>query len=312
MLDVLPLPAAYAPESGLVQCNRLWLELCDGFEQPVDLIDACAQILAWDDQAIRAARQWVDLLSPDDPPLQLAAPLRRDQSRHMQVVIRRSKTALTAQVVEVTGLLAAQRVAQQQLEAIMSALDSLEEGFLFLDAEDRIVFCNRRYRELYAISADLITPGRSFAELIRIGAERGQYAEAIGRVDEWVAERLQKHAELAPIEQHLADGRWIRIVERRTPDGGAVGLRIDITELKKAEELRRQLAVREEIIAAQPPYWPSCRRPLLEVESRVLLVPMVGAFDSSTSGDADRVHFCRRCNNVRPRLVVLDVTRCAR
>jgi hypothetical protein len=97
MLDVLPLPAAYAPEGGLVQCNRLWLELCDGFEQPVDLIDACAQILAWDDQAIRAARQWVDLLSPDDPPLQLAAPLRRDQSRHMQVVIRRSKTALTAQ-----------------------------------------------------------------------------------------------------------------------------------------------------------------------------------------------------------------------
>jgi len=307
MLDVLPLPAAYAPEGGLVQCNRLWLELCDGFEQPVDLIDACAQILAWDDQAIRAARQWVDLLSPDDPPLQLAAPLRRDQSRHMQVVIRRSKTALTAQAMEVTGLLTAQRVAQQQLEVIMSALDSLEEGFLLLDADDRIVFCNRRYRELYSVSADLVTPGRPFAELIRIGAERGQYAEAIGRVDEWVAERLQKHAELAPIEQHLADGRWIRIVERRTPDGGAVGLRIDITELKKAEELRRQLAVREEIIAAQAALLAELSTPLLEVESRVLLVPMVGAFDSSRAATLIE-SLLQKVQQRQARLVVLDVT----
>ncbi|MBO9319701.1 MAG: PAS-domain containing protein, partial [Chloroflexus sp.] len=252
-------------------------------------------------------RQWVALLSPADPPLQLAAPLRRDQSRHMLVVIRRSETALTAQVMEVTGLLTAQRVAQQQLEVIMSALDSLEEGFLLLDADDRIVFCNRRYRELYSVSADLVTPGRPFAELIRIGAERGQYAEAIGRVDEWVAERLQKHAELAPVEQHLADGRWIRIVERRTPDGGTVGLRIDITELKKAEELRRQLAVREEIIAAQAALLAELSTPLLEVESRVLLAPMVGAFDSSRAATLIE-SLLQKVQQRQARLVVLDVT----
>lgn len=307
MLDALPLPTAYAPADGPVQCNRLWLELSETGDQPHDLIAACASVLAWEEHELAAARSWVAALAPDDPPLQLAAPLRRDRSRHAQVAIRRSSTALTAQVVEVTALLTAQRAAEQRLEAILSALDSLEEGFLLLDAEDRIVFCNRRYRELYAISADLITPGRPFAEFIRLGAERGQYANAIGRVEEWVAERLRLHAELAPIEQRLADGRWIRIVERRTADGGAVGLRIDITDIKQAEELRRQLAIREEVIAVQAALLAELSTPLLEVAPRVLLAPMVGAFDSARVAMLIEA-LLHAVQQRHARVVVLDVT----
>lgn len=307
MLDALPLPTAYEPADGPVQCNRLWLELSDSSDTPEDLIAACASVLAWEERDQTAARTWVATLTPDDPPLQLAAPLRCDRSRHVQVAIRRSATALTAQVVEVTALLTAQRAAEQRLEAILSALDSLEEGFLLLDAEDRIVFCNRRYRELYAISADLITPGRPFAEFIRLGAERGQYANAIGRVEEWVAERLRLHAELAPIEQHLADGRWIRIVERRTADGGAVGLRIDITDIKQAEELRRQLAIREEVIAAQAALLAELSTPLLEVAPRVLLAPMVGAFDSARVAMLIEA-LLHAVQQRHARVVVLDVT----
>ncbi len=307
MLDALPLPTAYAPADGPLQCNRLWLELSEPGDLPHDLIAACAGVLAWDAPDQAAARLWLATLTPDDPPLQLAAPLRRDRSRHAQVAIRRSATALTAQVVEVTALLTAQRAAEQRLEAILSALDSLEEGFLLLDAEDRIVFCNRRYRELYAISADLITSGRPFAEFIQLGAERGQYANAIGRVDEWVAERLRLHAELAPIEQHLADGRWIRIVERRTADGGAVGLRIDITDIKQAEELRRQLAIREEVIAAQAALLAELSTPLLEVAPRVLLAPMVGAFDSVRVAMLIEA-LLHAVQQRQVRVVVLDVT----
>lgn len=307
MLDTLPLPTAYAPDGGSVQCNDLWLELSDSGEVVGDLVEACAQILAWNESEVAAARQWIVTLSAGDPPLQLAAPLRRDPTRHVQIMIRRSESALTAQAVEVTALLTAQRVVQHQLDVILSALDSLEEGFLLLDKDDRIVFCNRRYRELYAISADLVTPGRPFAEMIRIGAERGQYAEAIGRVDEWVAERLRKHAALEPVEQHLADGRWIRIVERRTADGGIVGLRIDITELKKAEELRRQLAVREEVIATQAALLAELSTPLLEVATRVLLAPMVGAFDSARVATLIE-SLLQAVQRRQTRIVVLDVT----
>ncbi len=65
---------------------------------------------------------------------------------------------------------------------------------------------------------------------------RGQYPEAIGREEAWIAERLRQHRDpRKPIEQQTADGRWIRILERRTATGETVGLRVDITEIKERE-----------------------------------------------------------------------------
>ena len=42
-------------------------------------------------------------------------------------------------------------------------------------------------------------------------------------------------------EQTLTDGRTILIEERRTSDGGIIGLRVDITEMKKREASFRLL-----------------------------------------------------------------------
>jgi PAS domain S-box-containing protein len=86
---------------------------------------------------------------------------------------------------------------------------------------------------------------------VRSGAERGQYAQAIGNVDAWVMQRVAQHqnANGEVIEQRLADGRWLLIVEHRTPSGYIVGNRIDITELKNTaqaladSEQRWELAV---------------------------------------------------------------------
>jgi signal transduction histidine kinase len=39
-----------------------------------------------------------------------------------------------------------------------------------------------------------------------------------------------------PIERHLPDGRWALVTERMTPDGGTIGIRTDITALKRANE----------------------------------------------------------------------------
>lgn len=82
--------------------------------------------------------------------------------------------------------------------------------------------------------ADAIVPGVTFEALTRVGLERGQYREAEGRTEAWLAERLAAHRNLdEPYELALEDGRWLRVVERRTPDGGTVGLRVDITEIKR-------------------------------------------------------------------------------
>jgi len=119
----------------------------------------------------------------------------------------------------------------------LTAINALEDGFVLYDADVRLVLCNETYREIYSESADLLTPGNRFEDIIRIGAERGQYPEAVGRIDEWVAERMATHcAANTEIEQRLPNGRWLKISERLTPDGGIVGFRVDITALKQATE----------------------------------------------------------------------------
>ncbi len=135
----------------------------------------------------------------------------------------------------------AEREAQETVrilqDRLLAAIEAVPDAFVLFDSEDRLVVCNEKYRDTYALSADLMVPGKTFEEIIRGGAERGQYAEATGRVDEWVAERLRIHRDPPEeaIEQPLDDGRWLKISERRTPEGGTVGFRTDITELKRRE-----------------------------------------------------------------------------
>lgn len=128
---------------------------------------------------------------------------------------------------------------------LRAAIDALPEGVVFLDPEGRYILWNRQYAEIYHRSADLFEPGRKLADTLRVGVMRGDYPDAVGREDAWIAERLammanpgQRH------EQKLADGRWILIEERQTADGGLIGLRIDITELKQQSE-RLQAALRQ-------------------------------------------------------------------
>jgi signal transduction histidine kinase/ActR/RegA family two-component response regulator len=126
---------------------------------------------------------------------------------------------------------------QDSQAMLTSAVDTIGEAFVIYDQDDRLAYFNDEYRQYYRSSSDLLVPGRRFEEIIRGGAERGQYKEAVGRVDEWVAERLAAHREgNTEVIQQLDDGRWLRILERRTPEGFTVGFRIDVTELYAAKE----------------------------------------------------------------------------
>ncbi len=119
---------------------------------------------------------------------------------------------------------------------LQAAIEALPDGFVMFDADDRIAFFNETYRDMYGESADLIYRGASFELGIREGVRRGQYPEARGREQAWIADRLRQHrAAGGPLEQYTAGGRWIRILERRVPGGGTVGLRIDITDQKERE-----------------------------------------------------------------------------
>lgn len=127
-----------------------------------------------------------------------------------------------------------QQEAEKAGKLLREAVQNIAVGFTIYDDDDRLVMCNEAYRRFYEDSRDLLVPGTRFADIVRIGAERGQYAAAVGSIDTWVAERVALHqqADGTPIEQHLGDGRWLLIIEHRTPSGYIVGNRIDISELK--------------------------------------------------------------------------------
>ncbi len=132
--------------------------------------------------------------------------------------------------------------ARKAHERLRQAVDLLPQGIVILDPEGRYVLWNKQYAEIYSKTADLFKEGARLEDTLRVGVARGDYPEAAGHEEEWIAERLRKLQEPGKRhEQTLSDGRVILIEERRTDDGGVVGLRVDITELKRREASFRLL-----------------------------------------------------------------------
>ena len=192
--------------------------------------------------------------------------------------------------------------AQQKLEQarllLHSAIDTVGEAFVIYDENDRLIFCNERYREVYRTSAPMIDIGRTFEEFLRYGAQHGQYKAAIGREDDWIAERLAIHAEgnHALIES-LDDGRWVKTIEKKTPTGHRVGFGFDITELYQA----KQAAETANIAKSQ----------FLSTMSHEIRTPMNGILGMAqvllapTVSDTDRINFAKIILNSGQALLAL-------
>jgi two-component sensor histidine kinase/ABC-type amino acid transport substrate-binding protein len=134
------------------------------------------------------------------------------------------------------ALVQSERTRRASEERMMAALAAIDEGFVIYDADDRLVMSNSKYLEIYKESADLLVPGAKFEEIMRQGIARGLYSEAMGREEDFVSERLERHRKAeGTIEQQLGNGRWVKISERKTQSGDIVGFRVDITDIKNAE-----------------------------------------------------------------------------
>ncbi len=174
---------------------------------------------------------------------------------------------------------------QKTAKLLHEAISSVAQGFTIYDQDDRLVQCNEAYLQFYEASRDLIVPGATFEQIVRAGAERGQYREAIGQVDEWVRNRVVQHqkANGEVIEQQLADGRWLLIVEYRTPSGYIAGNRIDITALKdtQASLSQRELYLRATLDNLPFLFW------LKDADSRFLAVNKVFSDACGRANPAD-------------------------
>ncbi len=138
---------------------------------------------------------------------------------------------------DITNEVEAQQDVDRARGHLIEALEASNEGFVLYDADDRLVICNSRFRTFYGKGGNDLQPGILFEDVIRGLVESGNVPDAVGGEDEWVRNRLARRKEAdASWETRMVDGRWLLVSERRTNDGGTVGIYTDITAIKEREQ----------------------------------------------------------------------------
>jgi len=124
------------------------------------------------------------------------------------------------------------------------AFDHLSLGVVIF-AKREVVFCNKRYMEMYGLSPALVKPGTPTSELIRHRLNLGLKVQITP--DDYVRERVGRDIALDTTVQEFTDGRIVAYTVYPLPGGGGLATHEDITEreelnarLKKQYELGRE------------------------------------------------------------------------
>jgi PAS domain-containing protein len=130
-----------------------------------------------------------------------------------------------------------QEALDRERRRLLDAVESFSEGFALWDAEDRLVMCNSRYREMHAPACwENLQPGISYWDhlvaLLRTGTTEVRPED----VEDHVRKRLvQRQNPGPPHDFPRGHGRWVRVIDRKTSEGGTVSIRIDVTDIKRRE-----------------------------------------------------------------------------
>ncbi|MGZ5935241.1 MAG: ATP-binding protein, partial [Rhizomicrobium sp.] len=131
--------------------------------------------------------------------------------------------------------MASDRKPDDHFEKITAAIGSLPEAIVIWDEHDRLVYWNDTYRELCPVVADMMKVGAYFPDIVWESIVRKQFIIQESP-EEWYSRRLEFHHRCEGyMEQQLVTGQWVRMSERRTPWGGVISFRSDLTPLKEQE-----------------------------------------------------------------------------
>ena len=75
-------------------------------------------------------------------------------------------------------------------QQLADAIDVASEGFALFDADDRYVTWSRRYAEIYGPIVESIVVGARYEDVVRDALAKKLIVEAVGREEEWLADRL--------------------------------------------------------------------------------------------------------------------------
>lgn len=231
----------YDRDLKMVLCNQPWADYV-GYGSPENVIGCTLQQLLHD----FAHAEVTDVTARADPdgwakrmyevyrnPPEEARQRQMTDGRWFSVMLRPTSDGGRVGIfTDVTALRAAET-------RLTDAIESINEGFALFDADLRYVQFNRRLLELYPNTAPAIKVGAKLEDVLRYGAERGEFPEISNtkEIDAFVKDWVNRFKQGKPFvgEEMFADGRWVLISHRPTSDGGFVSVRSDITAQKRRE-----------------------------------------------------------------------------
>ena len=150
-------------------------------------------------------------------------------------------TRITVAAQDITETRDAQDALDQQRIRLRQALDSMSDGFMLFDSDHRLVEYNKQVVGMFPLSGQSLLQGKSFREIISTSVLEGEILCGDELPAQWIEKRLASFPDSeSSHEAELIDGRWVRATDRRTTDGGVVSIRTDITDRKRAEEIRHR------------------------------------------------------------------------
>ncbi len=159
-----------------------------------------------------------------------------DSGRHVELVERRTGDGgLVSIYRDVTEQVVASQRAADAEAMLRDGIESMDDGFMLHDRNQRLVLWNTRYAQLMPHVAPLMRVGALWIEMLEQALIRGLPhldAEQRGR---WIADRFAARARGEAVE-FKAGGKVIRVADRRMSDGGYVIVARDVTDEKNLLE----------------------------------------------------------------------------
>jgi diguanylate cyclase (GGDEF)-like protein len=127
------------------------------------------------------------------------------------------------------------QMSRKDEELLQTVLNNLSQGVLMFDSETRLIFCNRRYVEMYGLLPDAARPGRYLRDLLAYRIQTGTFSED---PDDYIV-RLREGIAGGEIFTHvvtLGDGRTFSVVSKPMAGGGWLATHEDITERQRSEQ----------------------------------------------------------------------------
>jgi diguanylate cyclase (GGDEF)-like protein/PAS domain S-box-containing protein len=124
--------------------------------------------------------------------------------------------------------------AEQSNLLLHTALANIAHGLCVFDRDQRLVTCNKRYREMYGVTDDLAKPGTELRSILEARVSGKMPSDDAER---YILTRLKKITEGHPsyVENELNDGRIYAVNHQPMLDGGWVATHIDVTAQRRAE-----------------------------------------------------------------------------